>query len=414
MPPLHRRSTLPALRAPAAALLCAALAAGLLGGQVAAAVPAQALTAENLQNVQAANQAAADRGFRSGVAVLDLTTGEYAGSGEDTAPFPSESVAKVLIATQLLLSGQMTGDTGAAAYRMITASDDDAANALYPRAGGDAVVSLVAAHYGIAGLGAPPSRPGWWGLTQVTAKGLVQLYAAIARDPAVYPWLSDAMAHATTFGADGTYQLFGLPAAAPGAAIKQGWGHDGAAGNAVANSTGYTDGGRFAVAILTEGPPGSYGTAITDAVTAQAKALLPEGRLGDAPAVAPQQPAPAAAPAAQPRDDAAAHVRAWFARHWPAVAGALALAGALGACAWAVRRLGSWLRRRRELRAEAGRRRARARAVSRALADGRGGAVVQLSSGRLVRIAARPASSPRPAYSAGPATRGRPIPSRAA
>ena len=60
------------------------------------------------------------------------------------------------------------------------------------------------------------------------------------------------------YGADGTYQFFGMPSATTGAAIKQGWGDDGDdSPNADFNSTGYVDGGNYAVAILTDGrrPP---------------------------------------------------------------------------------------------------------------------------------------------------------------
>jgi hypothetical protein len=197
--------------------------------------------ADLVTDVQAAAQVATDQGYRTGVATLNLRTGEYLGAGADTAPFASESVAKVLIATELLATGQMTGGTEATAYQMITQSDDDA-DALYGLAGGDDVINLVAARYDIPFLGTPPELSGWWGNTEITAKGMVYLYAAIARDPTVGPWLMNAMAHATEYGADGTYQYFGIPSATTAAAIKQGWGDDGDdSPDAVFNSTGYVD-----------------------------------------------------------------------------------------------------------------------------------------------------------------------------
>ena len=235
--------------------------------------------ADLVSDVQAAAHVATDQGYRTGVAALDLRTGKYLSGGEDTAPFASESVAKVLIATQLLATGQMTGATEATAYEMITQSDDDAANALYGLAGGDDVINLVAARYDIPFLGTPPDLAGWWGNTEITAKGMVYLYAAIARDPTVGPWLMNAMAHTTKYGADGTYQYFGIPSATTGAAIKQGWGTDGDdSPNAVFNSTGYVDADRYAVAILTDGSPWTYGEAISSVVTQQARALMPGGR----------------------------------------------------------------------------------------------------------------------------------------
>jgi hypothetical protein len=233
-------------------------------------------------DAQSAAQLATADGYRTGIAVLNLQTGQYTGAGEDTGSFASESVAKVLIATELLLSGQMAGSTETTAYQMITQSDDADADALYGLAGGDNVINLVAAHYDIPFLGTPPSQPGWWGNTEINAKGMVYLYAAIAKDPTVGPWLMNAMAHATEFGADGTYQFFGIPAATTGAAIKQGWGDDGDdSPNAVFNSTGYVDNGHFAVAILTDGSPSTYGATISAMVTAEAKALMPNGQLDD-------------------------------------------------------------------------------------------------------------------------------------
>jgi hypothetical protein len=231
---------------------------------------------------QSAAAAATVQGYRTGIAVLDLQTGQYTGASEDTTPFASESVAKVLIATELLATGQMTGDTATTAYQMITQSDDDDADTLYGLAGGDDVINLVAARYHIDDLGTPPNQPGYWGNTEITAKGLVYLYAAIAKDPVVGPWLLDAMSHTTEYGADGTYQFFGIPSATSGAAVKQGWGDDGDdSPNAVFDSTGYVDQDQFAVAILTDGSPDTYGSAISDAVTAEAQTLMPGGMIDD-------------------------------------------------------------------------------------------------------------------------------------
>jgi hypothetical protein len=229
---------------------------------------------------QAAVQAANAAGYRTGIGVIDVRTGAYYGAGEDTASFASESVAKVLIATELLLTGQMSGETEATAFQMISESDDDAADDLYALAGGDNVINLVASHYGIADLGTSPVEPGWWGDTEITAKGIVEFYAAVAKDPTVGPWLINAMAKTTEYAADGTDQFFGLPSATLGAAVKQGWGDDGTdSPNAVFNSTGYVDTDRYAVAILVDGPPDSYGNTIGDMVTTEADALMPGGQI---------------------------------------------------------------------------------------------------------------------------------------
>ena len=233
-------------------------------------------------DAQSAAQIASAAGYRTGIAVLDLQTGVYDGAGQDTAAFASESVAKIFIATELLLTGQMTGTTETTAFQMITQSDDNDADALYGLAGGDDVVNLVAAHYDLPSLGTAPSQPGWWGNTEINAKAMVYLYAAIARDPVVGPWLMNAMANATEYGADGTYQFFGLPSATTGAAIKQGWGDDGDdSPDAVFNTTGFVNGDTYAVAILTDGSPSTYGTQISNMLTSEAKALMPGGKIDD-------------------------------------------------------------------------------------------------------------------------------------
>jgi hypothetical protein len=137
--------------------------------------------------------------------------------------FATASVVKVMIAAYLLFNHEMIGQTADLAYSMITLSDDDAANVLWGQAGGPALEPWIAAHYGIAKLGAPNTRLGRWGNTHVTPQGLVQLYTKLKADRAVWPWLGNAMHHASKIAKDGTDQFFGIPAATAGAAVKQGW-----------------------------------------------------------------------------------------------------------------------------------------------------------------------------------------------
>jgi hypothetical protein len=230
----------------------------------------------------AAAALATSQGYRTGIGVLDVQTGQYTGAGSDTDWFASESVVKVMIAARLLASGQLTGSTETTAYQMITESDDNDADALYGLVGGADVLPWAESYFHIPDLGAPPADPAWWGGTEITAKGMVSLYAAIAKDPVVGPWLMNAMAHTTKYGADGTDQFFGIPSATTGAAVKQGWGDDGLdSPNAVFNSTGLVDNDRYAVAILTDGPPSSYGAAISSVVTGEARALMPNGIIDD-------------------------------------------------------------------------------------------------------------------------------------
>jgi hypothetical protein len=274
----RRRSSLARWLAPAVG------AVGLLGVLTLAAAPAAAAAAPTslASSATAAAALATSQGYRTGIAVLDLQTGRYTGAGEDTEQFASESVVKVMIAARLLATGQMTGSTEATAYEMITESDDDDADALYGLVGGADVLPWAESYFHITDLGAPPADPGHWGNTEITAQGMVYLYAAIAKDPTVGPWLMNAMAHTTTSAADGTDQSFGIPSATTGAAVKQGWGDDGNdSPNAVFNSTGYVVDGRYAVAILTDGAPSTYGAAISAMVTDEAQRLMPNGTIDD-------------------------------------------------------------------------------------------------------------------------------------
>ncbi len=230
--------------------------------------------------VQLAAQAAVDvataAGETSAVTVLDNTTGTLTSAGQATKQFNTASVVKVLMATELLVTGQMTGDTADTALQMITRSDDDAADGLYGLSGDDDVVNLVAERYGIADLGSPPGEAGQWGESQVTAKGLAELYAALQRDPVVWPWLSAAMAGTTTTAADGSDQSFGIPSAAASWAVKQGW-MVGLGPGATYSSTGYVDGGRWVVVLLSSGTAEQYGEQMTTTMTSMAKALVPDG-----------------------------------------------------------------------------------------------------------------------------------------
>ena len=207
------------------------------------------------------------------------------------------------------------------------------------------------------------------------------------------------MAHPSPTAADGTAQLFGLAAAAPDAAIKQGWGHDGVGGGqAVANSTGYVAGGRFAVAILTEGPPSSYLAGIAAEVSAQAQALM-AGVLPAPPPVAVAAPSVAAAP------EVAAPERPTDLRPVFLVVAGLAGAGVAGV---GVQRGARRLRLARAERRERLRRQALRRRLARAASGSGSPVVVRLPSGQLVRLHGRPPPrtgrvAPRPAPVAVPA-----------
>ena len=209
------------------------------------------------QAVRFAYEVAHGLGYRVDIAVADLASGKTWRAG-DSGTFGTASVVKTMVATAMLLSGAMHGPDADEAYRMITRSDDEACTDLWTRFGAEQIIGSLGAHYQ-RHFGEPNKRVEYWGNTQVTASSLVSFYRAVAHDPAVAPWLFDAMAHTTRIAADGTHQYFGIPAAGGGHTVKQGWGTasagDGFGDNATVNSTGIVTIGkhRYAVAILTEG-----------------------------------------------------------------------------------------------------------------------------------------------------------------
>jgi hypothetical protein len=205
--------------------------------------------------VAAAARLASDAGLRGAVAVLDTTTGGCLVAGDVRGEFATASLVKVMIAARLLVTGQMTGPVAGPAREMIARSDDAAANALWAQAGGADLEPWIEQHYDLPDLGSPNRVEGRWGNTHVTASGMAQLYARLRADPAVWPWLSAAMHEMSPLAADGTDQRFGVAAALPGSAVKQGWA-DGSAddpADAVVNSSGFVASDRYVVVLLTEG-----------------------------------------------------------------------------------------------------------------------------------------------------------------
>jgi hypothetical protein len=239
--------------------------------------------------VQHAVAVAQGRTTRSAAVILDRRTGIVYGAGSPDAPFASASLVKVFIATRLLIDGQ-AADPGIRdlMWQMIVASDDDAASALYPIAGYEDLIGWISNRYGISGL-APASIHNYWGLTQITARAMVTFYAKIANDPAVGPWLLDAMANAQATGSDGFPQYFGIPSAAAHWRIKQGWMC--CLENVTRmHSTGFVD-DRYTVALLTEGPRAMYGSYGAQTLTAMAEALLPDGTVPQSGPLPPETPA---------------------------------------------------------------------------------------------------------------------------
>jgi len=210
--------------------------------------------------------------------VYDRHTGATYVAGDVDYAYASASVVKVFIATRLLVDG-LADDPQIQdqMWRMVTASDDEAARALYPLAGGEGLAEWISERYHLTGISASP-RPGYWGLTRITARAMVGFYTAAADDPAVGPWLLEAMGEGTRVGADGFNQYFGLMFTAHHWRLKQGWMcclED----RMRMHSTGFVDYDRYAVALLTEGARDQYYEYGRRTLTLMAQALMPNGQV---------------------------------------------------------------------------------------------------------------------------------------
>jgi hypothetical protein len=206
-----------AAAAPAAQVTAAVDAAFGPRGTVALATAPLARVERGLP-LRAADRRAAGLGAR--------TTGNAAAD----RPFPTASLVKLFLAEDALhraRTGELDpSDAGwAQLQRMVQASDDAAASAVWVRDGGGRAVADVAARYGLAGTRAP-ADPTQWGETTTTALDLARFLSLlpVVAHPADATTLLVWMRTATPRGADGFPQQFGLYDAAPGrTAVKQGW-----------------------------------------------------------------------------------------------------------------------------------------------------------------------------------------------
>jgi hypothetical protein len=263
-----------------AAVIATSIAFGLVASK-----PAGGVTVTTVdRTVNQAVSYAKSTGVSAAVVVLDDETGKLYSAGNYTSNYGSASVMKLFVATKLLATGQMSNSWIAGkAWSMITRSDDDALNALLPYVGGVGVINWVKSYYGISFLGTTPYKAGCWGNTQITAKGIAYFYRRMKHDGRVAPWLVNALHHYQGYAADGTNQTFGIPQAASGVGVKQGWGHCSSNTNgSVIHSTRLVGSNRFAVAILTNTNnwsvnAHSYNATQASVVTKMAKILMPHG-----------------------------------------------------------------------------------------------------------------------------------------
>ncbi|WP_157494518.1 serine hydrolase [Kutzneria sp. 744] len=158
-------------------------------------------------------------------AVYDLRENAFVSRSDEDQPFAAESLTKLLIATDLAAAGKLTGDNLPRVQRMLSTSDDTAANQLWTADGGPQIVSRAVRSMGLKRT-IPPRDPGRWGDTSTTAADVVRIYQHIVTTmPAAQRDVLLADLATTARAADGTNQDFGITAALPDGEwwAKQAW-----------------------------------------------------------------------------------------------------------------------------------------------------------------------------------------------
>ncbi|MEU4739340.1 serine hydrolase, partial [Actinosynnema sp. NPDC023658] len=158
-----------------------------------------------------------------GVAVLDLDTGAAAGQDAGT-PFRSASLSKLLVAVDLLTSGEVPKDDLERLRRALSVSDDDAMNDLWDVHDGMGAIERVAARAGLTATHAPEDAS-QWGDVEMSADDVAKLYRYIVRElpDADRDFVVTALSTASPTAADGFDQAYGLLAPGVDAYAKQGW-----------------------------------------------------------------------------------------------------------------------------------------------------------------------------------------------
>jgi hypothetical protein len=211
---------------------------------------------------------AAARAGVAGFTVIDLTTGEIDQGGFANTQIRTASVIKVPIAMALMAmvnrQGRSLTVTEQSALRlMITQSDNNAASLLWNEVGGVDVVGLMRS------LGATDTTldpGGAWGFTRTTSRDLAVVLARLAQG-ALGPAQTDEIISLMREVIPS--QAWGIGAAIPGAAIKNGWYPDPTDWRV--NCLGIAGGRRYALAVMTQYPIGlgeGYGQATCQQIAA--------------------------------------------------------------------------------------------------------------------------------------------------
>ncbi|WP_018549122.1 serine hydrolase [Streptomyces sp. LaPpAH-108] len=245
------------------------------GGRVvsSAAPSASGPAVEEEASVEPVTQAAVDRtallgkamktvsvpaGAAVSAAVLDLDSGQSAVYGD--ADFATASIVKVDILAALLLRAQdegrhLTATEKAYAVKMIEASDNTSASALWHVIGGADGLDAANKRFGMTKTSA--GADGLWGLTRTTAEDQLTLLQQVFGTDSLLSTASRAYVRELMESVHAD-QRWGVSAAADGGttALKNGWLPRTATGLWVVNSIGRiraADGTSYLVAVLSSG-----------------------------------------------------------------------------------------------------------------------------------------------------------------
>ncbi|CAM01200.1 serine hydrolase [Saccharopolyspora erythraea] len=160
------------------------------------------------------------------VAVLDRRTGEFAKGGRADAPVYSASLAKLVVAIDVLDRRHVVPvDDQARAWirQALGPSDDNAMNALWERFDGPGAVRRVAERLDLTAT-RPPDDLARWGETIVSAEDVVRVFEHVLTDlpPEDRDFVMAALRDAPDVAAGGFDQHYGLEEL-PSAEVKSAW-----------------------------------------------------------------------------------------------------------------------------------------------------------------------------------------------
>ncbi|WP_181776702.1 serine hydrolase [Amycolatopsis pittospori] len=211
-------------------------------------------------------------GGQVSVIVYDRTTKKNTVSLQPDRSYTSASLVKILIALQALQDGAPPGTV----QRMLSASDDNIASALWSAHGGAAIVTRWATKIGLGGT-RPPEDPGRWGDTRITAADIAKIYRYLLDQAGSGTrTIMRALSGATESGADGIRQYFGIPDGVGELpwSIKQGWSC--CRGARILHTSGVVGkDDRYVVVVLTSQPTSTTYASGGKRVTEVVKALVP-------------------------------------------------------------------------------------------------------------------------------------------